>query len=84
MSIGDLHNRRHSERLSRRDILLGCSGCLSLMSGVWGVASDDSLPTPKFLLEWGRRGKGEGEFDACVGVAISKNDEVYTAEFRNQ
>jgi sugar lactone lactonase YvrE len=35
-------------------------------------------------LEWGHRGKGEGEFSACVGITIGKNDEVYTAEFRNQ
>jgi len=26
----------------------------------------------------------EGEFSACVGVAIGPNDEVYTSEFRNQ
>lgn len=48
------------------------------------VPSDVSLPAPPFVLEWGRRGKGEGEFSACVGITIGKNDEVYTAEFRNQ
>src|SRR5262249_12016392 len=73
----------HRERLSPR--LGGVdAGCFSLLSGTWGVASDEDLPAPRFLLEWGRKGKGEGEFDACVGIAIGKNDEVYTAEFRNQ
>jgi sugar lactone lactonase YvrE len=35
-------------------------------------------------LEWGRRGQGEGEFNACVGIAVGKDDEIFTAEFRNQ
>src|SRR5262245_19670021 len=56
----------------------------SLLSGAWAAATDEELPAPRFLLEWGRKGKGEGEFDACVGIAIGKNDVVYTAEFRNQ
>jgi sugar lactone lactonase YvrE len=56
------------------------------LSGGWSTADDknETLPPPKFLLEWGEHGKGKGEFDACVGIAIGKNDEVYTAEFRNQ
>jgi sugar lactone lactonase YvrE len=54
---------------------------------LWGApiaATHDDLPPPRFLLEWGGHGKGEGEFDACVGIAVGKNDVVYTAEFRNQ
>jgi sugar lactone lactonase YvrE len=54
------------------------------MSGVRRAESDQNRPPPRFLLEWGRRGKEKGEFSACVGIAIGKNDEVYTAEFRNQ
>jgi hypothetical protein len=74
---------------SRRQFLGAAGvGSLSLLSGVWSAAEDknenEKLPPPKFLLEWGQHGKGEGEFDACVGIAIGKNDEVYTAEFRNQ
>ncbi|WP_373651276.1 MULTISPECIES: SMP-30/gluconolactonase/LRE family protein [unclassified Schlesneria] len=42
------------------------------------------LPPPRFLLEWGSHGKEDGQFDACVGIAISSDDIVYTAEFRNQ
>lgn len=55
-----------------------------MLSQVCGAIGDESLPTPKFLLEWGQHGKGEGEFDACVGIAIGRNDEVYTAELRNE
>src|SRR5262249_17880017 len=85
MRSGNPFDQRHSNSLSRRQFLAGAgAGCLSLLSGAWSVASDEKPPPPRFLLEWGRRGKGEGEFSACVGIAIGKNDEVYTSEFRNQ
>lgn len=85
MNSGDRPNRRRFGKLSRRQFLGGAgAGCLSLLWGARGAASDDDLPPPRFLLEWGRRGKEEGEFSACVGIAIGKNDEVYTAEFRNR
>ena len=85
MTTNDPHIRRPlregvAETVPRRG---RSSACLSLLSGVRVAASAEN-PPPQFLLEWGRRGKGEGEFDACVGIAIGKNDEVYTAEFRNQ
>src|SRR5688572_26384945 len=78
------YDRRSHTKMSRRQFLGGVgSGCLALMSASRAVVSDE-LPAPRFLLEWGRHGKGEGEFDACVGIAIGKNDDLYTAEFRNQ
>src|ERR1043166_4396662 len=74
-----------STRLSRRQFMGGAGvACLGLFSERRGAASDENLSPPRFLLEWGRRGKGKGEFDACVGIAIGKHDEVYTSEFRNQ
>jgi tripartite motif-containing protein 71 len=85
MKCGTARDRRHFGRLSRRQLLSGVGvGCLSVLSGVWSAHGDESLPPPQFVLEWGRRGKSEGEFDACVGITIGKNDDVYTAEFRNQ
>ncbi len=88
MRLSDSFDRRQFLKHSRRQFL-GAAGVggLSLLSGVWSTAEDnkdEKLPLPKFLLEWGQHGKGKGEFDACVGIAIGKNDEVYTAEFRNQ
>src|SRR5262245_7034421 len=69
----------HRERRAPGQFLGGVeAGWFSLLSGAWAEADDDTLPAPRFLLEWGRRGKGEGEFSACVGIAIGKNDEVYT------
>lgn len=85
----DAFDRRSGGTLSRRQFLGAAGvGSLALLSRVRCLAEDknknEQLPPPKFLLEWGQHGKGEGEFDACVGIAIGKNDEVYTAEFRNQ
>src|SRR5438094_10482723 len=76
---------QHCVRVSRRQFLGGAgAGYLSLLGGGWGAARGESLPPPRFLLAWGRRGKGEGEFNAPVGIAIGKDDEVHISEFRNQ
>ena len=85
MKSDNLCDNQQRERIFRRQFLgrIG-AGCLSLLSGTWGIAADENLPAPRFLLKWGQHGKGPGEFDACVGIAIGKNDEVYTCEFRNQ
>ena len=84
MTSKDRHIRRQDVTVSRR-LFLGGAGvaCLSLLSGKFAAANDEN-PPPRFLLEWGRPGKGEGEFAACIGIAIGKNDEIYTAEFKNQ
>src|SRR5262245_31738995 len=83
MTFDDVSDRRW--RMSRRQFLGGAgAACLGLLTGSSAYSGDENPPPPKFLLEWGRRGKEEGEFSACVGIAIGRNDEVYTAEFRNQ
>lgn len=85
MRSSDPNRRRHFGKMSRRQFLGGAGlACLSVMAGIRRAASDENPPPPRFLLEWGQSGNGEGEFSACVGIAIGKNDEVYTAEFRNQ
>jgi hypothetical protein len=85
MKSSDRLDQRPCGRVSRRQFLERTGfGILAALSGVSGAASDETLPAARFLLEWGRRGNGEGQFDACVGIAIGKNDEVYTAKFRNQ
>src|SRR3954452_2757390 len=85
MNSGDQRDRRDGQRVSRRQFLGGAgAGCLSLLWGGGSAASDKPLSPPRFLLEWGRRGEGEGEFSAPVGIAIGKDDEVFTSEFRNQ
>jgi sugar lactone lactonase YvrE len=37
----------------------------------------------KFLLQWGKPGKGPGEFHSPIGIAVSGRDEVLVTEFRN-
>lgn len=82
MNCHDPHDRGGT---SRRELLGGTGAAwLALLCGTRGVTRDDDLHPPRFLLEWGRRGTSEGEFSACVGIAIGKDDLVYTAEFRNQ
>ncbi len=84
MSKGHPHSWRSSGTLSRRQFLGGATAaCLPLLSQRWSSAGDEST-SPRFVLEWGRPGKEHGELSACVGITVSKNDEVYTAEFRNQ
>jgi sugar lactone lactonase YvrE len=39
-------------------------------------------PAP-FVLSWGSRGAGEGQFDPPIGLAI-KADEIYVTDFRNR
>ena len=84
MRTSDSQGRRYRGIVSRRSFL-GSAGvaCLTLMSRGRAANGDEKAP-PRFLLEWGKRGKEEGEFSACVGIAVGKDDEVYTAEFRNQ
>jgi sugar lactone lactonase YvrE len=69
--------------LSRRQFF-GAAG-LGILSAIAEACcfSADSLPPPRFVLEWGKNGTAPGEFSANVGLAIGKNDEIYTCEFRN-
>ena len=38
---------------------------------------------PRFLLEWGRKGTKNGEFDFPIGIAINRADEVFVTDFYN-
>jgi len=44
---------------------------------------DLSDSPPRFLAEWGKRGKSEAEFDVPIGIAINRHDEIFVTEFRN-
>ncbi|MFN0055798.1 MAG: twin-arginine translocation signal domain-containing protein [Planctomycetales bacterium] len=70
--------------LSRRRFL-GFAGAAGLSLLFASRTSKGAEPPPaRFLLEWGEPGSENGNFSACVGITIGKEDEVYTAEFRNQ
>ncbi len=65
--------------LTRRSLLL--SGGLSLCSFAGGA--ETAVTPPRFVKQWGRRGKGEGEFDILIAIAINRKDELFVTEFRN-
>lgn len=80
-------NRYLDHRYSRRGFLGAASlACWAVVRGSEMLAEENAaaLPAPQFLLEWGSHGKENGQFDACVGITVGQNDEIYTAEFRNQ
>jgi len=70
--------------MSRRQVLGASAGCLYLLLKGVASAEEEKPPHPRVLLAWGRRGKENGEFSANVGLAIGKDDVIYTSEFRNQ
>lgn len=72
------------KRASRRQFLAAAGAATLSLWRERRSAAEEENPPPQFLIEWGSPGQGNGEFSACVGVAIGKDDEVYTAEFRNQ
>lgn len=83
MMSNEVRSPQSVANTSRRQFLGAGVAGFFLLAGASRIKGDDN-PPPKFLLEWGKQGKAEGEFSACVGIAIGKDDEVYTAEFRNQ
>lgn len=41
------------------------------------------MSSPRFLMEWGQRGDGKGEFYIPIGIAINQYDEVIVTDFGN-
>ena len=75
----------HFGTVSRREFLMAQRACRSL-AGVWRLAHRKRRQSgpPAFSPGVGTARFGEGDFSACVGIAIDTNDEVHTAEFRNR
>lgn len=44
----------------------------------------DTESAPKWLLSWGKEGKKPGEFQAPIGIAIDRADNVFVADLYNQ
>jgi sugar lactone lactonase YvrE len=71
--------------ISRRTFVRGLGiSSLTFLTAPQCIISNDTLPAPTFVLEWGGYGKADGEFDSPVGIAVGPDDEVYVGEFRNQ
>jgi sugar lactone lactonase YvrE len=41
------------------------------------------LKAPQFVLEWGEKGSGPGEFHSPICIAISRKDEIFVADLNN-
>jgi tripartite motif-containing protein 71 len=72
------------DAIPRRQFL--ATAGIGLLGAIASRASfaTDSLPPPRFVLQWGKNGSAPGEFSANIGLAIGKDDEIYTGEFRNR
>jgi DNA-binding beta-propeller fold protein YncE len=70
--------------MTRRDFLRmgGLALASFLPSGAMGAAEPELKP-PRFVLEWGKKGSGNGEFHSPIGIAITRADEVLITEFHN-
>lgn len=58
-------------------LLLALAGCLPAIAGRADAA-------PRFLAQWGQHGKGEGEFDAPIAIAVSADDRIFVTDFKSQ
>ncbi len=70
----------------RRAILK--TGVTSVFALSWfcsGIAVARGLEEPKarFLREWGRRGKADGEFNVPIGIAMTNDESLLVSDFRN-
>jgi len=58
------------------------------LGGLWlpplaGAGKEAQIKPARFLFAWGKKGKGHGEFDSPIGIAINGADEILVTEFRN-
>jgi sugar lactone lactonase YvrE len=68
--------------VSRRRFLAAAG--IGLLGGLAKPTFAEEVPPPRFVLQWGHQGAASGEFSANVGLAIGRDDVIYTCEFRNR
>jgi sugar lactone lactonase YvrE len=44
---------------------------------------DPEIHQPRFVLEWGKRGQGPGEFHFPIGIAVDNDGDVFISDFYN-
>src|SRR4051812_563475 len=47
------------------------------------LGNEQATKTPRFVLEWGRHGSENGEFNFPIGIAINRADEIFVTDFYN-
>jgi hypothetical protein len=73
--------------MTRRSFLR--AGALALaQAGLGFVASaratEAEALAPRFLLEWGKQGTGQGELQFPIGIAITPGDAVFVTDSKNK
>ncbi len=70
--------------VTRRTLLqMGTTALCTFAKPREAKTSVPSVTPPRFVTQWGKRGKAEGEFDILIGIAINRHDEILVTEFRN-
>jgi tripartite motif-containing protein 71 len=69
--------------MTRRELLRRSFAAIAIGVGSGPSSLADHKSWPRLILEWGKRGKDEGEFDIPIGIAINRKDEIFVTEFRN-
>ncbi|HEX3725097.1 MAG TPA: 6-bladed beta-propeller [Pirellulales bacterium] len=74
--------------MGRRHALASFAGLQMMIMGAacWTTSAQGdhpAAPPPRFVLQWGRRGSENGEFDFPIGIAINGADEVFVTDFTN-
>lgn len=70
-------------RLDRRTLLGRAALALTGACLPGAFADARELRPPQFVLEWGRKGKAEGEFDSPIAIAIDRKDQIHVTDFKN-
>jgi sugar lactone lactonase YvrE len=64
-------------------LLLAVLAYLSAPAGSTAAGDQAEKGQARFLLAWGHRGKGVGEFDFPIGIAVDRQGEVFVTDFYN-
>lgn len=65
------------------DIVIAKDGSFYVSDGYGNSRVIKFSATGKYLLEWGKKGNKEGEFDIPHGITLDENDNVYVADREN-
>lgn len=63
-------------------LMIICAQTLAMACAL-SPSTTTAAEKPKAVLQWGRQGAQDGEFDFPIGIAINRADEVFVTDFKN-
>ena len=66
------------------DVAWDSQGNFYVADGIGNSRVAKYEPTGRWIMNWGRRGSGPGEFNVLHGIAIDSQDNVYVADHQNE